>query len=165
MKYVGFLLFLLFSASGSAAQMNVCGSEAEVKNFPGGITARRIAPGTEVNVLSTNNGWSKIGEKEWVLSFNLCNSTDTKNNKSSSAKSDNLTSSDNTKKTSRQSSSIGHGHSRSNTTKVRASSRSARPKSSQSSGSGCPCSGSHVCIGPRGGRYCITSGGNKRYGI
>ena len=24
----------------------------------------------------------------------------------------------------------------------------------------------HVaCIGPRGGRYCITSGGNKRYGV
>lgn len=29
----------------------------------------------------------------------------------------------------------------------------------------CPCSGSDVCIGPRGGRYCITSGGNKRYGV
>lgn len=33
------------------------------------------------------------------------------------------------------------------------------------SGSGCPCSGRQVCIGPRGGRYCITSGGNKRYGV
>lgn len=32
-------------------------------------------------------------------------------------------------------------------------------------GSGCPCSGRQVCIGPRGGRYCITSGGNKRYGV
>lgn len=30
---------------------------------------------------------------------------------------------------------------------------------------GCPCSGSNVCIGPRGGRYCITRGGNKRYGV
>lgn len=29
----------------------------------------------------------------------------------------------------------------------------------------CPCSGSRICIGPRGGRYCITSGGNKRYGV
>ncbi len=29
----------------------------------------------------------------------------------------------------------------------------------------CPCSGSRVCIGPRGGRYCITSGGNRRYGV
>ena len=29
----------------------------------------------------------------------------------------------------------------------------------------CPCSGGRVCIGPRGGRFCITSGGNKRYGV
>ena len=27
----------------------------------------------------------------------------------------------------------------------------------------CPCSGSSNCYGPRGGRYCITSGGNKRF--
>ncbi|AUF98913.1 SH3 domain-containing protein [Pseudomonas sp. NPDC087612] len=32
-------------------------------------------------------------------------------------------------------------------------------------GSSCPCSSGRVCIGPRGGRYCITSGGNKRYGV
>jgi len=32
-------------------------------------------------------------------------------------------------------------------------------------GSSCPCSTGRVCIGPRGGRYCITSGGNKRYGV
>lgn len=31
--------------------------------------------------------------------------------------------------------------------------------------SSCPCSSGNVCIGPRGGRYCITSGGNKRYGV
>jgi hypothetical protein len=44
-----------------------------------------------------------------------------------------------------------------------------RAKRKRSAGSydaqGCPCSGSKVCIGPRGGRYCITSGGNKRYGV
>ncbi len=32
-------------------------------------------------------------------------------------------------------------------------------------GSSCPCSSGRICIGPRGGRYCITSGGNKRYGV
>lgn len=32
-------------------------------------------------------------------------------------------------------------------------------------GGNCPCSGSNICVGPRGGRYCITSGGNKRYGL
>ena len=30
-------------------------------------------------------------------------------------------------------------------------------------GFGCPCSGGHYCVGPRGGVYCYTSGGNKRY--
>ena len=30
-------------------------------------------------------------------------------------------------------------------------------------GGSCPCSGYSNCFGPRGGRYCITSGGNKRY--
>lgn len=45
--------------------------------------------------------------------------------------------------------------------------RAARARSTKlySVGSSCPCSGSRICIGPRGGRYCITSGGNKRYGV
>lgn len=29
----------------------------------------------------------------------------------------------------------------------------------------CPCNGGNVCVGPRGGRYCITSSGRKRYGV
>lgn len=45
------------------------------------------------------------------------------------------------------------------------SSSSRRGRSSGSYGGACPCSGGNVCIGPRGGRYCITSGGNKRYGV
>ena len=36
----------------------------------------------------------------------------------------------------------------------------ARPSTSYGS---CPCSSGRNCYGPRGGRYCITSGGNKRY--
>jgi hypothetical protein len=39
-----------------------------------------------------------------------------------------------------------------------------RPQSNYTDGT-CPCSGGHVCVGPRGGRYCITSGGKKRYGV
>jgi len=41
----------------------------------------------------------------------------------------------------------------------------SRPAHGNSLDGGCPCSGSRVCVGPRGGRYCITSGGNKRYGV
>lgn len=32
-----------------------------------------------------------------------------------------------------------------------------------SSSASCPCGSGSICTGPRGGRYCITSGGNKRY--
>ncbi|ANS42377.1 SH3 domain-containing protein [Serratia inhibens] len=39
------------------------------------------------------------------------------------------------------------------------------PKRNVASDAGCPCSSGRICIGPRGGRYCITSGGNKRYGV
>jgi len=35
----------------------------------------------------------------------------------------------------------------------------------ESSDGSCPCNGGKICVGPRGGRYCITSGGNKRYGV
>ena len=42
------------------------------------------------------------------------------------------------------------------------SSNQAKSSAGLSSGS-CPCSGISNCVGPRGGIYCITSGGNKRY--
>lgn len=48
----------------------------------------------------------------------------------------------------------------------RSTSRRTRSSGFGDGGDGsCPCSGSNICIGPRGGRYCITSGGNKRYGV
>lgn len=51
--------------------------------------------------------------------------------------------------------------------KARRSARSSRKRKSRGGygGGACPCSGGTVCIGPRGGRFCITSGGNKRYGV
>lgn len=29
--------------------------------------------------------------------------------------------------------------------------------------SSCPCSGTKLCVGPRGGKYCIAPSGKKRY--
>lgn len=49
--------------------------------------------------------------------------------------------------------------------KKRGSKRGKKRSSGGYSSGNCPCSGYNVCIGPRGGRYCITSGGNKRYGV
>jgi len=42
------------------------------------------------------------------------------------------------------------------------SSKKIKPSVSLYGGS-CPCSEATNCVGPRGGIYCITSGGNKRY--
>jgi len=56
---------------------------------------------------------------------------------------------------------------RSSTYKNRKHSAHARifvPSRGTTSGE-CPCNGGNVCVGPRGGRYCITSSGNKRYGV
>lgn len=53
-------------------------------------------------------------------------------------------------------------------TSHRSTRRQSRVRSAPSynyGGGSCPCSGSNICVGPRGGRYCITSGGNKRYGV
>ncbi|MFX4309699.1 hypothetical protein F8N28_12330 [Acinetobacter soli] len=49
--------------------------------------------------------------------------------------------------------------------KGKSRSSSSRSSSGYASGSSdsCPCSGSNDCIGPRGGIYCYTSRGNKRY--
>ena len=55
------------------------------------------------------------------------------------------------------------GHSYSSKSKSSKSYGSGYGGSSSNNSSGCPCSGSNDCVGPRGGTYCITSGGNKRY--
>ncbi|QMW23436.1 DUF4236 domain-containing protein [Sandaracinobacteroides saxicola] len=38
-------------------------------------------------------------------------------------------------------------------------------RSTYTSSYNCPCGSGRICVGPRGGRYCLTSGGNKRYGV
>ena len=43
------------------------------------------------------------------------------------------------------------------------SKKTSKSTQSYSYGGSCPCSGVFNCTGPRGGKYCITSGGNKRY--
>lgn len=48
---------------------------------------------------------------------------------------------------------------------IRRPSRARSAPSYNYGGESCPCSGRNICVGPRGGRYCITSGGNKRYGV
>jgi hypothetical protein len=54
---------------------------------------------------------------------------------------------------------------RSRTSPARATAKRRTRSGFGSSSGSCPCGSGHICVGPRGGRYCITSGGNKRYGM
>lgn len=47
----------------------------------------------------------------------------------------------------------------------KAAKKKKRRSGGGASGGYCPCGSGMICTGPRGGRYCITSGGNKRYGV
>lgn len=38
-----------------------------------------------------------------------------------------------------------------------------QPQSLLKSSDGCQCDGGNYCVGPRGGIYCLTPGGNKSY--
>lgn len=119
---------------------------AEVLNCRAGPNASetvitKLNRGQSVEVRETSGTWSRLSAPScWVLTRYLSDSY-----VSSSV---------------RSTSSSLYGSTRASSAK--------KPKASKRSSSfqsGCPCSGSKVCIGPRGGRYCITSGGNKRYGV
>jgi uncharacterized protein YgiM (DUF1202 family) len=43
--------------------------------------------------------------------------------------------------------------------------QSEAPRAKRSTGGACSCEDNRVCVGPRGGRYCLNSSGTKRYGV
>ncbi|RYH00140.1 MAG: SH3 domain-containing protein [Alphaproteobacteria bacterium] len=102
-------------------------------------TLKRAAP---VQVYETKGKWARISvagqPEQWVSEPNLCGVAGCADlvNLADSAK---LTSS------------------------LQDTRQTIEPIRYRSDASECPCSGGTNCIGPRGGRYCITSGGNKRY--
>lgn len=112
----------------------------------------RLSKGDPVTIIGNQEAWSKIlsasGNECWVPSEKIAGwsaytSTGAPSGKASAKRST-------AKRTSKP---------------MPARSSSANRSPAPYYGSNCPCSGSRVCIGPRGGRYCITSGGNKRYGV
>lgn len=109
-----------------------------IRSSPNGRLAGNIERGARVEIHERVNGWVRISEDgtpaRWVFEKHLCDGLGCA---SASGLSDTTTSS-------RQRSASGtrwNGY----------------------SDDSCPCSSSRNCFGPRGGRYCITSGGNKRY--
>lgn len=118
--------------------------QLNVRSAPNGPVLDTLKRGTPVGIYEFQGKWARISRdgvpEQWVSGPNLCsdpNCADTPSAQTRSMSPD-LT-----------------------TSYAPAETRSHR--SNMSSTYDCPCSGSTNCIGPRGGRYCITSGGNKRY--
>lgn len=136
-------LFLSLAGQACAQTLYVnantlnCRSEA----ITGSEIVERLTRGTRVTATQTRDGWSMLDRSSdcWVSSRYLT--------------------SDLTQAFARPSLSSPRGRSNGG------SSGSSRSRPRVYAAGTCPCSGSRICIGPRGGRYCITSGGNKRYGV
>ncbi|WP_010111412.1 SH3 domain-containing protein [Acinetobacter sp. P8-3-8] len=110
-----------------------------------GMIVGQLKRGDTVLVYDINQDWSRISkereEPQWVFSQYLCSfegCSKSKNSFSSTTKS-------------------------SISRKAPASKPLQINRFSQSYSGSCSCSSGTYCYGPRGGRYCYTSGGNKSY--
>ena len=126
----------LAPAPVSAIEQFVSTDSLNVRDQPGGKVVSKLKRGEKVEVFETRNEWARI-------------SIDGQPSKWLSSKS------------------LCSGLDCYVVSKPRAAVQPIQPARQQAPayGSSCPCSSGNVCIGPRGGRYCITSGGNKRYGV
>lgn len=130
---------------------------------------RQIPRGTHVQVVGRANGWSLLSNNDcWVLSHYVVDDTASSANRFTDQPTERVTRPEPVRIPSYRARPIAKPRAsiqgrQSAWKKPRRSSR--RSSGYNFGGSACPCSGSNICIGPRGGRYCITSGGNKRYGV
>lgn len=163
---LGLLLAVIVSASPASAAITTANVNCRSAPETSGRLVSRIPVRTSVAVMSRLSEWSLVNRVKagcWVLSRYLDDGA---------AVSPNFSAPNHRAKRVRSSSQATRSHPRSYAfgylppRKHRRSSTFRRSRSSFSYGGGsCPCSGGNVCIGPRGGRYCMTSGGNKRYGV
>lgn len=165
-----FAVLAAFSAAVPAGAAYISGSAVNCRARPDAKApvVAKLHQGQEVSVMEAGGGWSRLASPScWVSSRFISTgyvaqaySTSSRTSRSSSARS-----------SSRQSANSYSFYnqtpklSRPYRKRKAASSKRRSSGSGIYSGAGCPCRGGTVCIGPRGGRYCITSGGNKRYGV
>ncbi|MBA5955884.1 SH3 domain-containing protein [Pseudomonas lactis] len=123
-------------APAPATDQFVSADNLNVRDQPGGKVISKLKRGEKVQVFETRNEWARI-------------SSDVQSSKWLWSKS------------------LCGGSGCYVVSKPKPVTQPAQPVRQQTPayGSSCPCSSGNVCIGPRGGRYCITSGGNKRYGV
>ena len=110
-----------------------------LRNQPGGKVISTLRRGDKVQVFEKKNGWVRISmdgqPAKWLSSKSLCDGASC------------------------------YANSKPEPVRKARPAPQQVPRTAPSYGTSCPCSSGNICIGPRGGRYCITSGGNKRYGV
>lgn len=159
------LMGLSISALPSAAHAATTTSNANcrVSLSPSARSIEHIPAGTSVAVLSREGSWAKVDRRRdcWISDRYLTAAGPAIPERSLRSY-----------KASARRSSGRLETRRANRRSLRSVSRRSSPRRSLRSsspysydGGSCPCSGHNICIGPRGGRYCMTSGGNKRYGV
>ena len=165
------LLGMLALGLGAPAAATTTSANVNCRKAPDATShvVRRIPHGTPVQVVGRANGWSLLSSDDcWVLSRYLVNQTASTPNRFVDRPTERVTRPEAVRTPRYRPRPIAKPRPsiqgrQSAWKKPRRSSR--RSSSYNFGGSACPCSGSSICIGPRGGRYCITSGGNKRYGV
>jgi uncharacterized membrane protein YgcG len=166
-KRLAILAALTFSGPAMASYVNADGVNCRAAPNTEARVVAKLSKGQSVSIVEGGGGWTKLERPScWVSSRFLSSDYVAQTSRSTSRSYDNFRSSA-SRSYRKQSSSSLYSFNSSSKKRKSSSSRSRQGKSGGGSygGSGCPCSGGTVCIGPRGGRYCITSGGNKRYGV
>lgn len=165
MRYVAAIIAsLLFGTVAAHAAHTTATVNCRSKPATNGPIVARIERGAEVRIMSRLGTWALVDRTKagcWVASRYLADAA---------ASTGSTYDVSPTYRTTRQSAAKVHTSRRSSTANLfprtrHSLRRSSRRSGGSSYGGSCPCSGSNICIGPRGGRYCITSGGNKRYGV
>ena len=118
--------------------------QLNVRSAPNGAVVDTLRRGTSVGIYAERGKWVRISRdglpEQWVSGPNLCTEPGCAYTAPAPARS-----------------------ASSDLTTSFAPVEPRRYRANTSPAYDCPCSRSANCIGPRGGRYCITSGGNKRY--
>lgn len=178
------------AAIGTAKWVTARSLNCRSSNSLDASVVKSFANDNAVKVLEERDGWSRLddGTGCWVSSRYLADTPSTSaptaqtpqalvspptgsgNSKSAPSSSSSSGSAGQFRTSSNSASSSYKRNSSSTRKKASTRKKSSTKKRKKNSGGGysaasCPCSGGQVCIGPRGGRYCITSGGNKRYGV
>lgn len=145
-----------------------------VKDAPNGNEIGTLAGGQSVSVYKHFNSWAKISKDNesprWVSSLLLCEydgcyipSPTYLEPRHSSQPIHEYRMRENTRGTSQTKTGTKVRTQAKTKTVYSAPAKVYKKTYTPTSSSNCPCSAANYCVGPRGGHYCITSGGNKRY--